>query len=299
MVRHSGLHGKGVEYNSICMFVTQGCIETFSPFLGSISPDPRVRHTVWSLLIGGTLNALTSYGFNQTQIQRYMCVRTTRGAKQALFINAIGAALIITLSCLIGIVVYSYYAGCDPGTTNQISQIDQILPHFVMEVFSEQPGLPGVFLACIFSGSLSTISSGLNSLAAVLIEDVYKGLFGRQLSDQRQGLISKIFSVILGAVVMLLTFVVSYLGSVLNAALSLFGVLQGPIMGVFFLGFFFPQANKHGGLIGFFVSLVFQLWIFLGAQITKNQMRSEALPVSIENCTIPYNVTNTVTPPLK
>lgn len=251
-----------------------------------------MRHTIWSLLIGGTLNALTSYGFNQTQVQRYMCVRTTRGAKQALFINAIGAALIITLSCLIGVVVYSYYAGCDPLTTKEISQVDQILPLFIMEVFSDQPGLPGVFLACIFSGSLSTISSGLNSLAAVLIEDIYKGLLGRQLTDQRQGLISKILSVILGAVVVLLTFVVSYLGSVLNAALSLFGVLSGPIMGVFFLGFFFPQANKHGALTGFLTSLVFQLWVFLGAQITKNQMKSEALPVSIENCTIPYNLTN-------
>ena len=79
-----------------------------------ISPDPRVRHTVWSLLIGGTMNSLATYGFNQTQVQRYMCVRTTRGAKQALFINAAGAALIILLCSLIGVILYAYYAECDP-----------------------------------------------------------------------------------------------------------------------------------------------------------------------------------------
>ncbi|CAF4711711.1 unnamed protein product, partial [Rotaria magnacalcarata] len=77
-----------------------------------------------------------------------------------------------------------------------------------MQVLSDKQGLPGVFLACIFSGSLSTISSGLNSLAAVIIEDVYKGLMGKKLTDQRQGFISKIFSVVLGAVVILLTYVV-------------------------------------------------------------------------------------------
>ncbi|CAF2576719.1 unnamed protein product [Rotaria sp. Silwood2] len=256
----------------------------------SISADPRTRHTVWSLLIGGTLNSLSTYGFNQTQVQRYMCVRTTRGAKQALFINAAGAAIVIILSSFIGIILYAYYANCDPLTAKQVSDVDQIFPYFVMEVLSDKPGLPGVFLACIFSGSLSTISSGLNSLSAVIIEDVYKGLMGRKLSDERQGLISKIFSVVLGAVVMLLTYVVSYLGSVLNAALSLFGVLSGPIMGVFFLGFFFPQANRHGGLIGFLTSLVLQLWIFLGAQITKNQMDNIRLPL---NCSVFVNQTVT------
>jgi sodium-coupled monocarboxylate transporter 8/12 len=223
-----------------------------------------------------------------------MCVRSTRAAKQALFINAVGAALIILLSGLMGVILYAYYADCDPYTAGYVSDIDQIFPYFVMEVLSDKPGLPGVFLACIFSGSLSTVSSGLNSLAAVIIEDVYKGLMRRQLSDQRQGLISKIFSVFLGAAVMLLTFVVSYLGSILNAALSLFGVLSGPIMGVFFLGFFFPQANRHGGLVGFLVSLAFQFWIFLGAQITKDQMKSSRLPLSTAGCFPPINQTMTI-----
>ena len=260
-------------------------------FVYSISIDPRVRHTIWSLLIGGTFNSLATYGFNQTQIQRYMSVRTTRGAKQALLINAVGAAVIILLSSFIGIIIYAYYANCDPSSTKQISQVDQIFPYFVMEVLGNKPGLPGVLLTCIFSGSLSTISSGLNSLAAVVIEDVYKGLMDRKLSDERQGLISKIFSIVLGVIVILLTYVVSYLGSVLNAALSLFGVLSGPIMGVFCLGFFFPQANRRGGLIGFLVSLSLQLWIFLGAQITKNQMVSASLPFNTDNCTFQFNKT--------
>ncbi|CAF2107505.1 unnamed protein product [Rotaria magnacalcarata] len=261
----------------------------------SVSLDPRVRHTVWSLLIGGSFNALSTYGFNQTQVQRYMCVRTTRGAKQALFINAFGATIIIWLSGIIGLILYAYYAECDPFTAKYVTDIDQIFPYFVMEVLSGIKGLPGIFLACVFSGSLSTISSGLNSLAAVIIEDVYKGLMGKTLTDERQGLASKIFSIVLGAVVMLLTYVVSYLGSILNAALSLFGVLSGPVMGAFFLGFFFPQANSRGGFIGFIASLLLQLWIFLGAQITKNQMKSERLPLSVANCPTLVNITTTLT----
>ncbi|CAF3465054.1 unnamed protein product [Rotaria sp. Silwood2] len=124
-----------------------------------------------------------------------------------------------------------------------------------MEVLNDKKGLPGIFLAFVFSGSLSTISSGLNSLAAVLIEDIYKGLMERALSDEQQGFLSKIVSIILGGVVMLLTYIVSYLGSILNAALSLFGILSVPIMGVFILGFFSPKANSRGSFIGFLASL--------------------------------------------
>ena len=55
-------------------------------------------------------------------------------------------------------------------------------------------------------------------------------------------------------------------------------------MGVFFLGFFFPQANRRGDLIGLLFSLAFQLCIFLGAQITKSQMKSVRLPLSTAGC---------------
>jgi sodium-dependent multivitamin transporter 6 len=258
------------------------------------SLDPRTQHTVWAFLIGGSFNFLATYGFNQTLVQRYICVRSTRDAKQALFINAVSSAIIILFSCFIGVIIYAYYADCDPYTAKKIEEIDQVFPYFVMEILGDKKGLPGVFLACIFSGSLSTISSGLNSLAAVLIEDFYKGLMGRQLTDQRQGFLSKIVSIILGVFVILLTYVVSYLGSILNAGLSLFGVLEGPIMGVFFLGLFFPQANRRGGLAGFLTSLAFMLWIFLGAQINKNQLPDVTLSLSITNCTFNRTIAQTM-----
>ena len=256
-----------------------------------ISFDPRSRQTIWSLLIGSSINSLATYGFDQAVIQRCMCVRSTRHAKQALIISAAISAIIILFSGLIGVILYAYYVDCDPYTAKRIDDIDQILPYFFMELLGNKKGLPGIFLSCVFSGTLSTISSGLSSLAAVLIEDVYKGLMDRRLTDQQAGFLSKILSVVLGAFVILLTYVVSYFGPILNAAMSLSGTLSGPIMGVFILGFFFPQANRRGALIGFFASLSLLLWIFCGAQITKNQRKDESLPLSTTNCTSSTNHT--------
>lgn len=47
----------------------------------------------------------------------------------------------------------------------------QLLPYYVVETMGQFPGVAGLFIAGIFSGSLSTVSSALNSLAAVTMQD--------------------------------------------------------------------------------------------------------------------------------
>ena len=55
--------------------------------------------------------------------------------------------------------------------TPRLCGVFQLLPRFVMDTMRDIPGLPGLFVAGIFSGSLSTVSSAVNSLAAVTVHD--------------------------------------------------------------------------------------------------------------------------------
>lgn len=48
------------------------------------------------------------------------------------------------------------------------------MPLYVMDTMGSIPGLTGLFVAGIFSSSLSTVSPVLNSLAAVTMEDYVK-----------------------------------------------------------------------------------------------------------------------------
>lgn len=48
------------------------------------------------------------------------------------------------------------------------------MPLYVVDAIGHIPGLSGLFVAGIFSASLSTVSASLNSLAAVTIEDYCK-----------------------------------------------------------------------------------------------------------------------------
>lgn len=54
-------------------------------------------------------------------------------------------------------------------------------------------------------------------------------------------------ALIFGVVCILVTYLVSLLGNLLQATLSLFGVLSGPISAIFMIGFFIPWVNSAVG----------------------------------------------------
>jgi Na+/proline symporter len=64
---------------------------------------------------------------------------------------------------------------------------------FVTETLGRIPGLTGLFIACILSATLSTFSSGVNSMATVILEDIYKRLSSKgTMSNERQLIFSKV-----------------------------------------------------------------------------------------------------------
>ena len=67
--------------------------------------------------------------------------------------------------------MYAKYETCDPVAAGIVKKVDQILPYFVMDVGGKIPGLPGLFIAGIFSAALSTMSSNLNTLSGTIYED--------------------------------------------------------------------------------------------------------------------------------
>ncbi|XP_042242196.1 sodium-dependent multivitamin transporter-like, partial [Homarus americanus] len=135
------------------------------------SPDIFERHTVWGLSWLGFFNSIVKYGSSQTAIQRYSSMKTLTHAYLSVLLLVPYFAADAVLLTLTGLVLFATYEDCDPLKAGLIHSKDQILPYYVMDRFSSVPGLAGLFISCIFSGALSTISSGVNSQAAVTWED--------------------------------------------------------------------------------------------------------------------------------
>lgn len=190
----------------------------------------------------------------------------------------------ITLTCIQGLVLYAYYEHCDPIVRRVVTAPDQILAIFSLEVLSKFPGLPGIFVVGIFSGSLSTVSTGVNALAAVVLTDCVKVVKPR-LRGKQEALMAKFLAFCFGAGAIALSFVVASLGQVMEIAYSIFGMIGGPLLGLFTMGIVFPWINAAGANAGLAVSLILCFWIGIGAKVEKPMTHS---PIrGIDDCLLP------------
>ncbi|KOX73367.1 Sodium-coupled monocarboxylate transporter 1 [Melipona quadrifasciata] len=286
-----------------------GRIEFFN-----MDPSPTVRHSFWSVVIGGTIYWTSMFCSNQASVQKYLSVESIGQVRTALWVSAFGMIIIYTVNFLTGMVLYNTYKECDPLLAHHISGQDQLLPLYVMNFMGSLKGVPGFFVAGIFAASLGvsllgflilivliivikwkqrglknvyrTVASALNSLAAITCEDILQGLFKMEMPARKGAIYARWISIFFGALSFALVFVVERLGSVLQVALSFNGMVGGITLGLFSLGMFVPWANAKGAITGAITSLVIVLWIGLGAQIAtlNDQIHLDNKPVSVNAC---------------
>ncbi|KAM4867609.1 sodium-dependent multivitamin transporter isoform 1-T5 [Thomomys bottae] len=257
-----------------------------------LDPDPFVRHTFWTLAFGGVFMMLSLYGVNQAQVQRYLSSRTEKAAVLSCYAVFPCQQIVLGMSCLIGLVMFAYYKEYDMSVQQAQAAPDQFVLYFVMDLLKGLPGLPGLFVACLFSGSLSTISSAFNSLATVTMEDLIQPWFP-EFSEARAILLSRSLAFGYGLLCLGMAFISSQMGPVLQAAISIFGMVGGPLLGLFCLGIFFPCANPAGAIVGLLAGLIMAFWIGIGSIVTSMGSGVPHPSFNGSSVSLPSNLTST------
>ena len=134
--------------------------------------------------------------------------------------------ILVLLCCYSGFVIFAKYYQCDPLTTKLARAKDQLLPLLVMDTLGDYQGLPGLFVAGVFSAALSSLSTGLNSLSAVMLEDFFKPFVRKPLTERQTAIIMRAVVVVFGFICVGLVFVVEHLGAVLQLSMSLSSVTK-------------------------------------------------------------------------
>uniref|UniRef100_A0A4W3JS88 Sodium-coupled monocarboxylate transporter 1-like n=1 Tax=Callorhinchus milii TaxID=7868 RepID=A0A4W3JS88_CALMI len=229
-------------------------------------PDPRRRHTFWTIMVGGTFGWTATYGCNQAQVQRYLACKSEIDAKKAVMLNWIGMIIILSIACLCGLVLYAVYETCDPIKAGMVNNSNQLMPLLVMEILGHMPGVPGLFVASAYGGTLRYIHK-------YTIVDVMKWYLMGVYFECKCAC----------------CFFCS-----IQAALSVAGVIQGPILGVFTLAALFPKSNGKGAFTGLSVGLILGMWIGIGAQIyPPSDEFTKVLKTSIAGCLEPNSTIST------
>ena len=146
--------------------------ETGGRVVNEFSGDPTIRHSFWSVVIGGTLGTWGNlFCATQSFTQRMLACRTDKEMKIAVYTGFVGISFILALACLCGLVLYANFQCCDPMAAGWVTNKAQLVPYLAVESFQNKPGAASLFVIGAYGGTLSTVSSGINSMATVLISD--------------------------------------------------------------------------------------------------------------------------------
>ncbi|XP_058457015.1 sodium-coupled monocarboxylate transporter 1 [Malaya genurostris] len=270
-------------------YYTGGPVEVFTRAqengrieLLNLSTNPTTRHSVYSVVIGGFFYWTSLFCTNQAAVQKCMSLKSLDKAKKAIYLSIIGLVLVFLFNFYTGLMTFAHYTGCDPLRSGQITEKDQLVPFFVMDVLGHVKSMTGIFVAGIFAASLGTVAAALNSLSAVTCEDLLVSGLGMKIPPEKGAMYAKWMSLGYGVFSFGLVFVVERLGGILQATLTLNGLIGGVTLGLFALGLFFRNANSKGALYGGILALAFVVYIGVMAQIYGEPVTP--LPSSIDAC---------------
>lgn len=218
------------------------------------------RTAFWPLLIGFFFNALYQLGADQLTVQRYLTTRSPRDAAKAMWTNILGAIPVTLILTLVGMGLFAFYTQNPDRVAADAKGYDWVVPHFIV---SELPhGLAGLFLSAIVAAILTTVDSGINSLATVSMTDFQVRLGKRTMTNVDGVRWARIWTVIWGIITTGLgVFVYSTaVENILRVSVQTLGLFSGALLSVFLLGILTRRASSAGIYAGVAFGGGFTIW---------------------------------------
>ncbi|EDV90551.1 GH14124 [Drosophila grimshawi] len=246
--------------------------------------DPRLRTTVWSNISSGLLLWVGKIGLDQSCVQRIVSLPSYAHAKKSLIVAGFGILIITFFNSFAGIIMFARYFGCDPMLAGLVSKPDKMMPFFIQDIMGSLVGMPGLFISCVFSASLSSLSANLNSLAGVVYFDYIKPHIRH--TEARANGCMKLVIIGMGGYCILGGFVVQRFNSILQTVWTITGINTGAVVGIFLLGMFVPRVNGKVAMTSILFSVLVMLWIIINAQLNFKEglVKYEVLPNSLDQC---------------
>jgi len=209
--------------------------------LFDFSLDLTKTYTFWSGLIGGTFLTLSTHGTDQYMVQRYLCTDRPRSAAKAVVTSGFVVLVQFAAFLFIGVLLYAFY-----GSRAPVTAADQVFPHFIANHLP--PGLSGLVVAAILAAAMS---SSLSAIAATVVGDLM-----RPRDERRKMRLSRVIIVVAGLAQIAVGVALQYTArSALGTALAVASLINGPILGVFFLGGT-KRAGTAGALAGMMAGIL-------------------------------------------
>jgi SSS family solute:Na+ symporter len=236
-----------------------------------ISFNPYLRLTVFFAFINNITWWLCTTGSDQMAIQRFLSTKDLKSARKTFLHTQIGLVVITTLLMFVGFSVMGFYnihPNLLPSGTNISVEADFLFPHFIANQFP--PGMSGLVIAALFSASMSSLSSGVNSVGSIVTADIIPVLFkNRKNIDTIRNI--RVISVLIGIVAILLSLAIQFVpGNIIEVTAKTNGLFIAPLFNLFINALFIKKAKPFGVLMGSFYGFMTAFLIGFWDVLTGN-----------------------------
>jgi SSS family transporter len=209
----------------------------------------------WVVIVGGFFIQLVPFTSDQVIAQRFLTTRDEKSAARSVWAHA---GIVVPASLLffgLGTALFVYYASRPEMLPGADVTNDVIVPWFIATRLPA--GLAGLVIAGLFAATMSTVDSGMHSIATSLVNDVHRKL--RPDADDKQRLrMARILTVAAGLFGTISAVLISKMdaGSLWKLILLLVGLFGSSLTGVFLLGVFTRRASTRGVALGVVASIM-------------------------------------------
>ena len=216
-----------------------------SEFLPWFSFDPTVRATVLTVAIHMSVWHVCTHVANQMTVQRYFSTSDLRAARRSFVTGSLVGVGLNLMLVGVGLAMVHFYVsqglenarGIDPS-----GQRDLIFPTFAITELP--PGFGGAILAALLAAAMSSIDSGINSIATVLSVERR----ARSQAAANSVRTAKRITLVAGLFVTFAAYGLNFLPQqwgIVGAMPRTFNAITAPLGGLFLVGMFLPFVGQR------------------------------------------------------
>lgn len=206
-----------------------GDLKTEGAFDLNFSWNPKVELGVWGVILGATASNIANWTSDQMSLQRYLANGDAKSACKSTVSNLIGSFFVVLLLGCVGLALAAWFHyNPDPLLPMKDGEVisDKVFPYFISK--NLPIGASGFLLAAILAATISSMTSGVNTLASTITFD-FRLRYGGPLTPQEQLKFGRITSIVVGIVSTIIAGVVGNLGTIFEMAQLILGLFAGPI----------------------------------------------------------------------
>ena len=213
----------------------------------------------WPLLIGGFFISVAYYGTDQSEAQRFLSVRDLPTMRRTLLFVGMLRYPVLLAYALLGLLIGPIMLSAPKFAPALAERSDALVPLFLVNYVPH--GLLGLIVVALVAATMSALSSAVNSLSAVTIEDYFR--LG-DAEDTRKVRYARFASLFWGVLCLTLALFVGNIDENIVVAMGKVGsVTFGPILGVFLLSILIKRVHATAANIGLAAGIAVNLTLAL------------------------------------